>query len=167
MTSATLASRSVLRGIALAFSAGISATVLLAAPPLSIVKPESAGLSSVRLQRVGTWVDRLQADGKISGAVTVVFRRGQLVRFEAQGYGDLESRRALRPDDIFAIASMTKPVTTAGVLMLLEEQRLLLSDPVEKFCPNSPTPRSPCPRRMLRAATSSCPPPAASRFTTC
>ncbi len=127
MTCAMLASRFIFLGLALVLSASISATAQ-SAPSLSLTKPESAGMSSVRLQRVGTWVDRLQAEGKISGAVTAVFCRGQLVRYEAQGYGDLESRHALRPDDLFAITSMTKPITTVGVLMLLEEQRLLLSD---------------------------------------
>ncbi|HWA09660.1 MAG TPA: serine hydrolase domain-containing protein [Opitutaceae bacterium] len=121
-------SRLALLGIALV-------PALFAGPPLPMAKPEDVGISSERLQRVSAFVDRATAGGQISGAVTAVARHGKLVRLEAQGYGDLETRRALRTDDIFAMASMTKPIVTVGVLMLLEEQRLLLSDPVEKYLP--------------------------------
>ncbi|MEO7415132.1 MAG: serine hydrolase domain-containing protein [Opitutaceae bacterium] len=97
--------------------------------------PESVGLSSSRLARIGPWVERLQAEQKIAGAVTLVARRGQLVHLEAHGLADLETRRPMRTDDIFALASMTKPITAVAVLMLLEEQKLLLTDPLEKFLP--------------------------------
>jgi CubicO group peptidase (beta-lactamase class C family) len=114
---------------------------LHAAPPLPVAKPEDVGLSSERLQRVDAFVNRLQTDGQIAGAVTAVVRHGKLVRLVAQGYGDLESKRAMRTDDIFALASMTKPIVTVGVLMLLEEHRLLLSDPVEKYLPEFRNPK--------------------------
>ena len=114
---------------------------LQAAPPLPVAPPEQVGMSSERLQRVGAFVERLQSQGQIAGAVTAVVRHGKLVHLEAQGYGDLEARRALRTDDIFALASMTKPIATVGVLMLLEEQRLLLSDPVEKYLPEFRDPK--------------------------
>lgn len=126
--------------------AAILAHALHAAPPLPLAKPEDAGMSSERLQRVSAFVERLQAEGKIAGAVTAVARHGQLVRLEAQGYGDLESKRAMRTDDIFALASMTKPIVTVGVLMLLEEQRLLLSDPVEKYLPEFRDPKVAVPK---------------------
>ena len=105
-----------------------AASVVHAAPP-SLVKPETVGLSSERLARIGPFVERLQAENKIAGAVTVVARRGQVVQFEAHGFSDLETKRPMRTDDIFAMASMSKPVATVAVLILLEEQRLLLSDP--------------------------------------
>jgi len=103
--------------------------------PLPSAKPESVGLSTERLQRVGAFVERLQAEHQIAGAVAAVARRGHLVLLEAHGRGDLAGGRPMRPDDIFAMASMTKPTVAAGVLMLLEEERLLLSDPVEKYLP--------------------------------
>jgi CubicO group peptidase (beta-lactamase class C family) len=106
-----------------------------AATPSTPVAPESVGISAGRLARIGAWVERMQAENKISGAVTLVARRGQIVRFEAQGVSDLTSKRTLRGDDIFAIASMTKPIATVAALMLVDEQRLLLSDPLEKFLP--------------------------------
>ncbi|HVS54150.1 MAG TPA: serine hydrolase domain-containing protein [Opitutaceae bacterium] len=108
---------------------------LLAAQPLPVAKPEAVGMSAERLARIGTFVERLQAENKIAGAVTVVARRGQLVNFEAHGFADLETKRPMRTDDIFAIASMTKPIAAVGVLMLVEEGRLRLSDPLEKFLP--------------------------------
>lgn len=100
-----------------------------------MAKPETVGLASERLARIGPFVERLQSENKIAGAVTVVARRGQLVQFEAHGLADLESKRPMRADDIFALASMTKPIASAAVLMLVEEGRVLLSDPLEKFLP--------------------------------
>lgn len=98
-------------------------------------KPEQVGLSSERLQRVDAFVERLQAEGKLAGAVTLVARRGQLVSLKAHGFADLEARRPMRTDDIFQIQSMSKPIATVMALMLLEEGRFLLSDPVAKFLP--------------------------------
>ncbi len=135
------ASRAIFRALAAGLAGMIFAGLGFAAPTPALAKPEDAGLSTPRVQRLSAWVERLQAEGKLSGAVSVVYRRGKLVRFEAQGYADLESRRAMRPDDLFAIASMTKPIATVGVLMLLEEQRLLLSDPVEKYLPEFAQPK--------------------------
>ena len=68
-------------------------------------------------------------------SVTVVARRGQVVALKAQGLADLETRRPLRSDDIFQIQSMTQPITVVAVLMLLEEGRFLLSDPIARFLP--------------------------------
>jgi len=99
------------------------------------VKPENVGMSASRLQRVDAFMARLQAEGKLAGGVTVVARRGQLVSLEAHGFADLEARRPARTDDIFQIQSMTKPVATVVALMLLEEGRFLLSDPVARFLP--------------------------------
>ena len=98
-------------------------------------KPENVGMSAERLKHVDAFVARLQAEGKLAGAVTVVARRGQLVSLKAHGFADLETKRPMRTDDIFQIQSMTKPIVTVAVLMLLEEGRVLLSDPVAKFLP--------------------------------
>ena len=104
-------------------------------PPLPLAQPEDVGLSAERLRRVDALAERLQAEHQIAGAVAAVARRGRLVLLGAHGYGDLAAGRRLRPDDIFAMASMTKPIIAVGVLMLLEEDRLLLSDPLEKYLP--------------------------------
>jgi CubicO group peptidase (beta-lactamase class C family) len=106
-----------------------------AEPALRAAKPEEVGMSSERLKRVDAFVERLQAEGKLAGAVTAVIRRGRVVQLDAHGFADLEEKRAMRTDDIFQIQSMTKPVVTVAALMLLEEGRFLLSDPVDKYLP--------------------------------
>jgi CubicO group peptidase (beta-lactamase class C family) len=116
----------------LALASAISAP--LAAQPAP-TKPELVGISSVRLKRVDAFMERLQAEGKLAGAVTLVARRGQLVSLKAHGFADIENKRPMRTDDIFQIQSMTKPIASVMVLVLLEEGRFLLSDPVAKFLP--------------------------------
>ena len=113
-------------------AAALAAT-LLSGP--GAAEPEDVGISTERLKRVDAFVARLQAEDKLAGAVTVVARRGKLVSMRAHGFADLETRRPMRTDDIFHIQSMTKPIATVAVLMLLEEGRFLLSDPVAKFLP--------------------------------
>jgi CubicO group peptidase (beta-lactamase class C family) len=111
------------------------------AAPLKVATPEGVGMSSERLLRVGTFIESLQAEKKIAGAVSAVMRQGQLVQLEAHGFADIESKRFMQTDDIFAVSSMTKPVATVAVLMLVEEQRILLSDPLEKFLPEFRDPK--------------------------
>ena len=98
-------------------------------------RPEDLGLSAERLQRVDAFIARQMVAAKLAGAVTLVARRGQVVRLKAQGYADLEAQRAMRTDDIFQIQSMTQPITVVAVLMLLEEGRFLLSDPIARYLP--------------------------------
>lgn len=108
----------------------------ISAPAQSVTtKAELVGMSSARLKRVDAFMERLQAEGKLAGAVTLVARRGQLVSLKAHGFADIESKRPMRSDDIFQIQSMTKPIATVMTLMLVEEGRFLLSDPVAKFLP--------------------------------
>src|SRR5262245_4053387 len=71
----------------------------------------------------------------ITGAVTVVSRKGRLAHFEAQGSMDLESKTPMRKDAIFRMASMSKPVTGVAILMLVEEGKIRLTDPVSRFIP--------------------------------
>jgi len=92
-------------------------------------------ISAERLQRIGQLIDRRIAAKDISGAVTLVAQGGHVVHFEARGLMDLESRKPMAKDSLFDIASMTKPVTTVAVLMLAEEGRLRLTDPVSRFIP--------------------------------
>jgi CubicO group peptidase (beta-lactamase class C family) len=115
----------------------IASAALAAGPvsPLPVAKPEQVGLSSERLKRVHELIDRYIKNGDIPGAVTVVLRRGKLAHLEAQGEGDLETHRPMKTDDIFRLASMTKPIAQVGALMLLEEERFQLEDPVSKYLP--------------------------------
>jgi CubicO group peptidase (beta-lactamase class C family) len=108
---------------------------LPAAAQSAVARPETVGMSADRLKSVDAFVARMLAEGKLAGAVTLVARRGQLVKSKAHGYADLEAKRPMRVDDIFQIQSMTQPIATVAALMLLEEGRFLLNDPVAKFLP--------------------------------
>lgn len=113
----------------------LSLACATAAAQAPVKTPEDVGMSAARLQRVDDFIARMRAQGKLAGAVTVVARRGQVVALKAQGLADIEGQRPLRTDDIFQIQSMTQPITVVAVLMLLEEGRFLLSDPVARFLP--------------------------------
>jgi len=98
-------------------------------------KPEDAGMSAERLKRVHESIQRHIDAGEICGAVTVVARRGAVANFEAHGWMDIESKKPMEKDTIFRLASMTKPITGVAVLMLVEEGKIRLNDPVSKFLP--------------------------------
>jgi CubicO group peptidase (beta-lactamase class C family) len=110
----------------------------LAALPLAgaDVKPESVGLSQERLSRVHDAMQRHIDAHDISGAVTVVARKGQIAWFHAQGSMDTEANKPMQKDAIFRVFSMSKPVCGAAILMLLEEGKVRLNDPVSKFIPD-------------------------------
>ncbi|HTC48573.1 MAG TPA: serine hydrolase domain-containing protein [Candidatus Aquilonibacter sp.] len=105
------------------------------AQDLPAAKPEAVGLSSERLERIGTAVQHDIDDKRIAGAVTLVMRRGHVAWFKAQGTMDREANEAMRPDAMFRICSMTKPITSAAVMMLYEQGAFLLDDPISKYLP--------------------------------
>src|SRR5689334_23260725 len=90
----------------------------LSAASLPTSTPEEVGLSTERLKRVHALVERYIQKGEIAGAVSLVARRGRIAHFEAQGVMDLASRKPVRNDSIFRLASMTKPITSLAVMML-------------------------------------------------
>lgn len=108
-------------------------TVASLAQELQAAKPESIGLSSERLERIGATVQRNIDDKRIAGAVTLVMRKGRVAWFKPQGMMDREAGKPMRPDTIFRICSMTKPITSVAVMMLYEEGRFLLDDPKEQM----------------------------------
>jgi CubicO group peptidase (beta-lactamase class C family) len=105
----------------------------LALVPLG--KPEDVGMSSERLTRVARVAQDYVDSGQITGAVSVVARRGKIVYFEPTGYMDLESKTPMRKDAIFRMASMSKPITGVAILILMEEGKVRLTDPVSRFIP--------------------------------
>ena len=124
-------------------TAAIAATFVcrLAAAPLPTAKPEEVGFSSERLQRIREMVLRRIEAKELSGAVTLVARRGRVVQYEALGLMDLDSKKPMAKDTLFRLASSSKPVTAAAVLILLEEGKLKLTDPVSKYIPEFKNPR--------------------------
>jgi CubicO group peptidase (beta-lactamase class C family) len=97
--------------------------------------PESVGLSSTRLARIITVLNQEIAAGQLPGAVIAIARRGQLVFHEAVGYLGPDQSTPMPRDALFAIASMTKPITGVAGLLLWEAGRLGLADPIERFLP--------------------------------
>ena len=102
---------------------------------LPTAKPEDVGLSSERLQRIHEMVMRRIENKELSGAVTIVARKGRVVHYEAQGVMDIDSKKPMTKDALFRLASSSKPITAAAVLILMEEGKLKLTDPVSKYIP--------------------------------
>src|ERR1041384_3468077 len=90
---------------------------------LPLVAPEQVGLSAQRLDRVRKWMSSWVDSGRLAGMVTVVMRRGELAFAETVGKADVERNKAMRPDTIFPIYSMTKPLTSTATLMPTERGR--------------------------------------------
>ena len=103
--------------------------------PLPSARPEQVGLSTERLGQLGQVLRQEIAKGKIPGAVALVARKGRIAYHEAFGARDPATRAPMTRDAIFRIYSMTKPVTSVAIMMLQEEGRLVLNDPVSKFLP--------------------------------
>ena len=101
-----------------------------------LVKPEEVGLSSPRLARIGEHFQRYIDAGKVAGTLTLIARQRKVAYFEAQGHLEIERRRPVTQASIFRIYSMTKPIVSVGLMMLYEQGRFQLDDPVHKFIPS-------------------------------
>jgi CubicO group peptidase (beta-lactamase class C family) len=108
---------------------------------LPTTKPESVGLSAERLDRIGAEVQRSIDDKRLAGAVTLVMRHGKVAWFKAQGTADREAGKPMRTDAMFRICSMSKPITSVAVMMLYEEGRFLLDDPISRYLPEFKYPK--------------------------
>src|SRR5690349_22910334 len=104
-------------------------------PSLPTAKPEAIGLSSIRLQRMSDAFKREVDKGTLPGATVMVARKGQIGWFDAIGRQSPAESRPMAHDTLFRIFSMTKPIVSVGIMMLVEEGRLLLAEPVAKFIP--------------------------------
>ena len=100
---------------------------------LSLSEPEKVGISSTGLIRIDSVMQRYVNENKLPGMITMIARKGKLVNFKE--YGSLNEGSPMRSDAIFRIASMTKPVTSVAIMILFEEGRLNLDDPVSKYIP--------------------------------
>ncbi|MCZ6643036.1 MAG: serine hydrolase [Gammaproteobacteria bacterium] len=98
--------------------------------------PESAGMSSERLERLSASMQALINDGRLAGITTMIARHGKVVHFETYGHQDMAAGKAMAEDSIFRIYSMSKPITGVALMMLYEEGMFRLSDPVEKYIPS-------------------------------
>jgi CubicO group peptidase (beta-lactamase class C family) len=97
------------------------------------VDPAAAGMNAERLARIPIRMKEFVDAGKTAGVVTLVMRHGHIASLDAVGYQDLEHKTPMKVDSIFRIMSVTKPITCAGVMALVDDGRLSLLDPVENF----------------------------------
>ena len=123
----------VTRRVFLPFLIFASTFPLAASGGLPVAKPESVGMSSERLDRVGVWLRDIVQQKQAAGFVTLVARHGKVVQHAAYGTRGMEVADAMPENALFDLASMTKPITVAAALMLLEEGRYTLTDPVAKY----------------------------------
>lgn len=106
------------------------------APHLNEASPQSVGLSASRLQRIEDALHREVEAALIPGAVVGIMRRGRLAHLKAIGHRDAATKAPMSDDALFSIASMTKPLTSVAIMLLHEEGRVMLGDPVSKYLPD-------------------------------
>jgi len=119
--------------------AALAVTALGATLPKG--NPKDVGLAADRLARIRPAIQAYIDRHEIAGAVALIARRGKVAYLETMGVMDLESRKPMQPDTIFRIASMTKPIASVAAMMLYEEGRFQLNDPVSKFIPEFKDPK--------------------------
>src|SRR5882724_1598807 len=122
---------SVICGLIFAFSVA----AVTRAADLPSASPEDVGFSSERLARIGPVIKGEIEKGQYPGAVMLVARHGKVVYFDSVGQLDAAGGKPMTKDAIFRMYSMTKPYTSVAIMMLMEEGKLRVSDPVSKFIP--------------------------------
>ncbi len=113
---------------------------------MQTVSPESVGLSSSRLERVSSAMQRYVDQSLLSGVIVLIARQGQVAYLQAFGQQNIKANRPMTFDTLFRIYSMTKPITTTAAMMLVDEGKLRLSDPVSRYVPGFKNPRVMQPR---------------------
>jgi CubicO group peptidase (beta-lactamase class C family) len=107
----------------------------------TIGKPEENGMSSERLMRIDNLLNELTGKGQLPGATALIVRNGKIVYAKSFGYSDVENKTPLKNDNIFRIASQTKAITSLAVMMLWEEGKFTLDEPVSKYIPEFKNPK--------------------------
>jgi len=108
---------------------------------LTLGKPEEVGMSAERLARIDNVVNDYVAKKWFPGVVVLIARHGKIVFYKAYGVNDPEKQNALRKDDLFRIASQTKAITSTAIMMLYEEGKIMLDDPLYKYVPEFKNPK--------------------------
>ena len=104
-------------------------------------QPAAAGMSAERLSRIDQTVQEYVDKKWLNGAVVIIYRNGKLAYYKALGYDDAEKKTPMKKDEIFRIASQTKAITSTAVMMLFEEGKFLLDDPISKYIPQFKKPQ--------------------------
>jgi CubicO group peptidase (beta-lactamase class C family) len=127
-------------------------TIIAVADGTAATNPEAVGMSRERLERIDAMIERRIAAGDLTGAVTIVARRGQIAHVSVQGVMALDTRQPMRDNTLFRIASMNKPIIGVGVMMMVEENKLRLGDPVSRYIPEFRNLRVATPRQIEASA---------------
>ncbi len=125
--------RNTLRTLTIVYGALVSSFTF--ADNLSYSSPESVGMSSAALERITPLLQQYVDSGELVGVVSMLARRGEIVHFENYGTLNMETGAPIEKDSLFRIYSMSKPITTVAAMMLYEEGKFQLTDPVSKFLP--------------------------------
>ena len=105
------------------------------------VTPQEAGLSSTALQQIDVLLQQAVERKQVAGAVALLARDGKLGYLRAKGFQDVEAGKEMTTDTLFRIASMSKPVTSVAVMILVDDGRLTVTDPVSKYLPEFKNPK--------------------------
>ena len=124
--------------IAIAYTGSFAQTSY---PALVEAKPETAGVSSERLQRIDKLIGEYVNNKWVAGAATIIVRNGKIVYYKGIGYDDIDKKIPMKRDAIFRIASQTKAITSTAVMILYEEGKFLLDDPISKYIPEFKNPK--------------------------
>jgi CubicO group peptidase (beta-lactamase class C family) len=114
----------------------IASHQILAQADLPFAKAETVGMSSKRLECINAFIKDYVDTNQIAGAVTLVARKGKIVHFESQGWRYKEENQTMEKDAIFSLASMTKPIVSTALMMLWEDGKFMLDDPISKWLPS-------------------------------
>jgi CubicO group peptidase (beta-lactamase class C family) len=104
--------------------------------PIAVAAPETVGLSSERLKRIDNTMNEWVQKGWMQGCEALIIRNGKIAYYKTAGYNDLDTKTPLQKDAIFRIASQTKAITAVAIMILFEEGKLMLNDPVSKYIPS-------------------------------
>ena len=115
--------------------------ITLAATGAAISQTNASGMSPERLERVTAALDKHIAAGTIAGAVSLIYRHGEVAHISARGFQDMDAQTPMQRDTIFGLASMTKPITAVSVMMLVEEGKLSLDAAVDQWLPELANPK--------------------------
>jgi CubicO group peptidase (beta-lactamase class C family) len=113
----------------------VQCSLALAQQIVTVPKPEAAGFSSERLKRLDREMNEWVNKGWMNGGAALIIRNGKIAYYKAVGYNDLDTKSPLQKEHIFRIASQTKAITSVAIMILFEEGKLLLDDPVSKYIP--------------------------------
>jgi CubicO group peptidase (beta-lactamase class C family) len=124
-----------LKALLVSFAFLLALAVLAPAQDLQVAKPADVGFSAERLDRITQWLKDDIQKGTIPGAVLMIVRNGKVAYYESMGVVDPETKAPMRKDTIFRIYSMSKPITSVAVMMLYEQGKLSLDEPIAKYIP--------------------------------